>query len=141
MSIQTRSLTAPATSTTLHHTSELLGRILISGLFLMSGIGKITAYTATAGYMQSVGLPGFLLPLVILAEVGGAAAVIAGWKTRPVALLMAGFTLLTAFLFHADAADQNQVIHFMKNLAIAGGFLMLAANGAGRYSLDARAAA
>ncbi len=75
---------------------------------------------------------------MILTEVGGAIAIIAGWHTRIVAILMAGFTLLTALMFHNNFDDQNQTIHFMKNVAIAGAFLMLAANGAGGYSLDAR---
>jgi putative oxidoreductase len=126
-------------ATTLRNTTELLGRFLLSSLFLMSGIGKITAYAATAGYMASQGLPGALLPLVILIEAGGAIAIIAGWKTRTVSLLLAGFSILTAALFHSNFADQMEMIMFLKNISIAGAFLMLAANGTGRYSLDARA--
>jgi len=140
MSALPQNLPVPAPSTTLRNSTELLGRVLLSALFLMSGIGKITAYSATAGYMASVGAPGALLPLVILTEVGGAIAIIAGWRTRIVAFLLAGFTVLTALMFHSNFGDQNQMIHFMKNIAVAGAFLMLAANGAGRYSLDARAA-
>lgn len=119
---------------------ELLGRLLLVTLFLMSGFGKLSAYEATAGYMASVGVPALMLPLVILAEIGGALAIIAGWQTRIVAVLLAGFTLATAFLFHNNVADQTQMIMFLKNVSIAGAFLMLAANGAGRFSLDARKA-
>ncbi len=140
MPTQAPTLAAPAGSTTLRNSTELLGRILLSTLFLMSGLGKIAAYSATAGYMASVGLPSALLPLVILTEVGGAIAIVTGWKTRIVAILMAGYTVLTALIFHNHFADQNQMIHFMKNISIAGAFLTLAANGAGRYSLDARSA-
>ncbi|MBR8653938.1 DoxX family protein [Achromobacter sp. Marseille-Q0513] len=120
--------------------AELLGRIMLAALFALSGLGKISAYAATAGYMAAAGLPGALLPLAIIAEIGGGLALILGWKTRAVAVLLAGFTLLTGLLFHANLGDQMQMIMFMKNLAIAGAFLILAARGAGSYSLDARAA-
>ncbi|RDS86076.1 DoxX family protein [Dyella psychrodurans] len=138
MSTHTQTLVATGESASLRNTGELLGRVMLAVLFLMSGLGKVAAYTATAGYMHSVGVPGVLLPLVILTEVGGALAVIAGWKTRIVSLALAGFTLLTAFLFHTQFADQVQMIMFMKNISIAGAFLMLASHGAGRYSLDGR---
>lgn len=130
---------ASGQSTTLRDTTELLGRGLLVLLFLVSGLGKIAAWSATAGYMASVGLPGALLPLVVLAEVGGALAIITGWKTRIVATLLAGFTLMTAVVFHHDFGDQMQMTMFLKNVSIAGAFLILAANGAGRFSLDARA--
>ncbi len=90
--------------------------------------------------MEGAGVPGALLPVVIALEVLGAIALIVGYRTRIVALLMAAFTLLAAFLFHR-APDQMQQILFLKNLAIAGGLLILAARGAGLWSLDARAAA
>ncbi|RUL69460.1 DoxX family protein [Dyella choica] len=121
---------------TLKSTTELLSRVLIAGLFLLSGVGKITAYTATAGYMASVGVPGGMLPLVIATEVLGSLAIILGWKTRIVSFLLAGFTLLTGFLFHTHFADQVQMIMFMKNVSIAGAFLLLTVNGAGPLSLD-----
>ncbi|MEX3898325.1 DoxX family protein [Paraburkholderia sp. BR10954] len=127
-------------STALSNAAELLGRVLLSALFLLSGIGKLTAYAATAGYMAAVGVPGALLPLVIATEILGSIAIIAGWKTRIVSVLLAGFTLLTALLFHKNFADQIQMTMFLKNLSIMGAFLMLAANGAGKYSMDARAA-
>ena len=88
--------------------------------------------------MTSQGVPGALLPLVIATEVLGAFAIMLGWHTRLAAFLMAGFTLLTALLFHTNFADQVQMIMFFKNLSIAGALLMLMVNGAGAYSLDAR---
>ena len=118
--------------------TELLGRVLLVALFLLSGISKVGAYAATTGYMASLGVPGALLPLVILTEVLGAIAIIAGWKVRVVSVLLAGFALLSAFIFHSNFGDQIQMIMFLKNVSITGAFLMLAANGAGRYSLDAR---
>ncbi|HVO41643.1 MAG TPA: DoxX family protein [Aggregatilineales bacterium] len=118
--------------------SELIGRILLAAIFLLSGVGKIGAYSATAGFMASVGVPGELLPLVIATEVLGAAAIILGWHTRIAAFLLAGFTLLAAAIFHNNFADQIQMIMFLKNVAIAGGLLLLVANGAGPLSLDHR---
>jgi putative oxidoreductase len=123
---------------TLRSTTELLGRILLMSLFLLSGLGKIGAYAATAGYMASVGVPGAVLPAVIAVEVLGSIAIILGWHTRVVSLVMAGFALATAVLFHNNFADQTQMVMFLKNLSIAGAFLILAANGAGAFSLDAR---
>ncbi len=120
--------------------AEFLGRALLSALFVLSGFGKIAAYGATAGYMAAMGVPGLLLPLVIAAEIGGGLAILLGWRTRIIAVLLAAFTLLTGLLFHADFGDQMQMVMFMKNLAITGAFLALAAQGAGRYSLDARRA-
>ncbi|MDH3946243.1 MAG: DoxX family protein, partial [Chromatiales bacterium] len=87
----------------------------------------------------AMGVPALLLPLVIALELGGAAAIILGWKTRIAAFLLAGFSVLSALLFHFDLADQNQFIMFWKNIAIAGGFLFLVANGAGALALDNRA--
>lgn len=118
---------------------ELSGRILLVALFLISGLGKITAYSATAGYMASMGVPAIALPLVIGLEVLGAVAIVLGWHTRIVAFVLAGFTLLTGIIFHANFADQMQTIMFLKNVSISGAFLMLSANGAGAFSLDARA--
>ncbi|MFC4273178.1 DoxX family membrane protein [Sneathiella chungangensis] len=117
---------------------DLAGRIFIAILFVPAGISKITGYSGTAGYMESVGVPGILLPLVILVELGGGLAILAGWQTRIVAFLLAGFCLVSALIFHYQPAEQMQMILFMKNIAIAGGLLFLVANGAGAYSLDAR---
>jgi putative oxidoreductase len=115
--------------------ADLIGRVMIAVLFVLSGWGKIGGYAGTQGYMQSAGVPGGLLPLVILAELGGGIAIVAGFQTRVVALLLAGFSVLAALLFHTGA-DQLQQIMFLKNLGLAGGFLFLVANGAGRLSVD-----
>jgi putative oxidoreductase len=117
---------------------EVAGRVLLASLFLLAGLSKLGAYSATAAYMASAGIPGALLPAVIGTELLGALAIILGWKTRVVATLLAGFSLLTALTFHTNFADQTQMIMFLKNVSITGGFLLLIANGAGRYSLDGR---
>jgi putative oxidoreductase len=125
-------------STTVKNVAELAGRTLLAVLFLLSGLGKISAYEATATYMSAVGVPGILLPVVIATEVFGAIAVILGWQTRVAALVLASFALLAALIFHNNFADQIEMIMFLKNVSIAGGFLLLVANGAGRLSLDRR---
>jgi putative oxidoreductase len=125
---------------TLRNVADLSGRILIAALFLISGAGKLGAYAGTQGYMAAHGVPGALLPLVIALELGGGALVVAGLWTRAAALALAGFSILTALMFHANFADQMQQIMLLKNFAIAGGFLLLAANGAGAWSVDARRA-
>lgn len=119
---------------------ELAGRTLLAALFLLSGLGKIGSYSATAAYMASVGVPATLLPLVIATEVGGAISIVVGWNTRITAFLLAGFTALTALTFHTDFADQIQRVMFLKNVSIAGAFLLLVANGAGPLSVDRRLA-
>lgn len=123
----------------------LIARILLALLFLIAGFGKIGGFAGTAGYIASKGLP---LPelgaaIAIVVEFGGALALIAGFQTRIVALVMAVFTVATGVIFHnywAMPADQVMVnqIMFMKNLSIAGGLLMLSAFGAGSLSLDAK---
>ncbi len=115
-----------------------LGRILLALMFVSSGLHKITTYANTQGYMEAVGVPGSLLPLVIALEVLGGLMIILGWHTRIAAFLLAGFCLLSAVLFHADFNNQMQTIMFMKNISIAGGFLMIVALGGGAYSLDQR---
>jgi putative oxidoreductase len=117
---------------------DLVGRILISAMFLISGFAKISGYAGTQAYMESAGVPGMLLPLVIALEVLGALAIIAGFRTRLFAALLALFSILAAFIFHGASDDQLQSILFMKNIAIAGGFLFLVARGAGEWSVDAR---
>jgi putative oxidoreductase len=116
-----------------------LGRILLALIFVTSGFGKISAYAGTQQYMEATGVPGALLSLVIALEILGGLAVMFGWHTRTAAFLLAGFSLLSALLFHFDFSDQVQMIMFMKNLSIAGGFLMIVALGAGAYALDNRA--
>ena len=118
--------------------ADLAGRVLISAIFLVAGVNKITGYAGTQAYMESMGVPGALLPLVIVLEVFGALAIIAGWRTRVVAFLLAGFSVVSALLFHGALGDPTHFILFMENLAMAGGFLFLVARGAGEWSLDAR---
>ncbi len=126
--------------TTIEKTADLTGRILLAAIFLISGVQKVGGYAGTQAYMEGAGVPGALLPVVIALEVLGAIALIVGYRTRIVALLVAAFTLVAAFVFHR-APDQMQQVLFLKNLAISGGLLILAARGAGLWSLDARAAA
>lgn len=118
--------------------ADLGGRIALAAIFLLAGVNKIQYYEGNAQFLASGGLPEFLLPLVILFEIAGALALILGYKVRLVALAFAGFNVVTAALYHNNLADQMQFFMFFKNIAMAGGFLVLAANGAGRYSLDAR---
>jgi putative oxidoreductase len=119
-------------------TSLLAGRILIATIFILSGLSKIAAPEATIGYIASVGLPfpelGFAL--AVAAEIGGGLIFLVGLQTRLISLLLAVFTLTTAVFFHNNFADQNQMIHFLKNVSIAGGFLTVAAVGGGAFSLD-----
>ncbi|MEM9102775.1 MAG: DoxX family protein [Pseudomonadota bacterium] len=118
--------------------SAPVGRVFLAFIFIMSGFSKISAYEGTQGYMEAMGVPGVLLPLVIVLEIVGGALIALGFQARLTALVMAGFSLLSAILFHANFSDQMQMISFMKNVAIAGGFLMIVAHGAGAFSLDNR---
>lgn len=115
---------------------SLGGRILIALIFVLSGLNKIGAIEGTQGYMEAMGVPGALIYPTILFEVGAGLAIVIGYQTRVVALALAGFCLVTAFIFHNDLADQTQFVMFMKNVAMAGGFLFLARDGAGEPSLD-----
>ncbi|MDT8319128.1 MAG: DoxX family protein [Xanthomonadales bacterium] len=114
------------------------GRLLLSVIFLLAGYNKIGGYAGTQGYMESFGVPGALLPLVIALEILGALALIAGWHARLTAFLLAGFTLLSALIFHTNFGEQTQFLFFLKNLAITGGLLMIVAQGPGPYALDTR---
>lgn len=115
----------------------LLGRIGLSLVFIISGWGKIAAYAGTQQYMDANGMPGALLPLVIALELGGGLAILVGLFTRWIAIALALFSIAAAVVFHADFGDPMQVTHIWKNVAIAGGFLALAANAPGSLSLDA----
>jgi putative oxidoreductase len=119
--------------------SAPIGRVFIALIFVMSGLIKMGNYANTAGWMDAMGVPGGLLPVVIVLEVLGGLAIIIGWQTRIASFLLAGFCLLSALLFHNNLGDQNEMIQFMKNVAMAGGFLFLTAHGAGKFSLDNRA--
>lgn len=118
-------------------TLSLLGRLGLSLIFTISGWGKIAGYTATQQYMEAMGVPGAMLPLVIALELGGGLAILGGLFTRWFALALAAFSLIAAAIFHGNLGDPMQAILFWKNVAMAGGFLMLAANGAGAFSVDA----
>ena len=120
--------------------ASLVGRVLLSAIYLLSGLSKVAAPAATIGYISSAGLPFAPLGLAIAVavEILGGAALIAGYRTRFVAAVLAIFTVATALAFHNHLADQNQFIHFFKNIAMAGGLLQVVAFGAGRFSLDAR---
>ena len=115
---------------------DLLGRILISVLFFLNGIFKINNYEGTIGWMESFGMPGmFLIPAIIL-EVAGPILIIIGYKTKLASGLLSLFCIATAIIFHNDFADQMQFTSFLKNIALAGGFLILYVNGAKSLSLD-----
>lgn len=116
---------------------NLLGRAALALVFIPAGFSKIGAYEATAGYMDSVGVPGALLPLVILLEIAGGLAVLLGILTRPAALALATFSVAAAVIFHADFGDQVQSIMFAKNIGLAGGFLVLASQAPAAWSVDA----
>lgn len=118
--------------------ATLIGRVLLALIFVLSGVGKIFDTAGTIGYISSVGLPlpqvGLVVAIVV--EVLGGLALILGFKTKIAALALAAFSLVAAFAFHFNFADQMQMIMFLKNIAITGGLLYVAAFGAGRYSLD-----
>ena len=116
----------------------LLGRILMVAIFLSAGYAKLTHYDYMQGYMVSLGLPSWSMPFIILWELGGGLAILLGFFTRPVALLLAAFCVISGFLAHLHPADQEQMINFMKNVSMTGGFLYMAMTGAGAYSLDAK---
>ncbi|MBJ7222547.1 MULTISPECIES: DoxX family protein [unclassified Brenneria] len=121
----------------LESTVLLAARILMPLLFIVAGYGKLgDAYAGTQQYMQAMGVPTFLLPLTILLELGGGLAILFGLLTRTVAVFIAGFTLLTALLFHTNFAEGVNQVMFLKNLTIAGGFILLAVTGPGAFSID-----
>jgi putative oxidoreductase len=122
-----------------NNTLSLLARLLMSAIFVLSGIGKIAAPAATMGYIVAMGLPFPALALAgaIGVEVVGGLLLAFGFQTRLVALGLAAFSIVTGLIFHSAIADQNQMIHLLKNVAMAGGLLQIAAFGAGNWSLDA----
>lgn len=120
----------------------LVGRILLAVPFVLSGIGKLADPAAVQGYIaaMSLPLPAIAYAIAVIAEIGGGTLLLVGYRTRAVALGLALFSIATALLFHHDFADQNQFIHFMKNVMLAGGLLQIVAFGAGAFSLDNRIA-
>jgi putative oxidoreductase len=118
----------------------LAGRLLIGLPFMMSGLGKLAAYGPTVALIHAVGLPVPPLAYIcsVVVELGGGLLLVLGYRVRPVAAVMALFALATAVFFHNNFADQNQMIHFLKNVMMAGGLLQIVHFGAGAFSLDAR---
>ena len=115
---------------------EVLGRIFLSGIFLINGVGKIFSYEGTIQYMESFSVPGYLaLPAIIL-EILFPLLLIIGYQTKIVALVMMIFTIVVAIIFHTNFDDHMQFITFFKDIAIAGGFIIIFVNGPGRFSLD-----
>ena len=115
---------------------DLIGRILISALFLLNGIFKINNYNGAIEWMESFGVPGVLLIPAIILEIAGPILIIIGYKTKLAAGLLSLFCIATAVIFHNDFADQIQFTSFLKNIALAGGFLILFVNGAKGFSID-----
>jgi len=120
----------------INNLSTLVGRVLIAIMFIMAGYSKIGGYEGTAGYMEAMGVPGMLLPVVIALELLGGIAVLVGYQTKIAAFLLGGFTFLAAIIFHSNFGDQMQMILFMKNLAISGAFLLLFVHGPGQWAVN-----
>jgi putative oxidoreductase len=133
--IERSSINSPLTSV-----APLVGRICLSAIFLISGSGKLAAPAATIGFISSMGLPfpQLSLGISVCVEILGGVALLVGYRVRVAAGVLAAFCVATAIFFHAHFADQNQFIHFLKNIAMTGGMLQVVAFGAGRYSVDAR---
>jgi putative oxidoreductase len=112
------------------------GRLLLAALFILEGWSKFRGYDAAVAYMDRYGVPGVLLPAVIALELGAGLMLALGWRTRLAALALAGFCVVAAVLFHNQLSDRFQLLHFEKDLAVAGGLLVLAVAGAGRWSVD-----
>jgi putative oxidoreductase len=126
---------------TTHAAAAFVGRLLLAALFLLEGWSKLRGYGPAGAYMEKFSVPAALLPGAILVELGGGILLVIGWQTRLAALALAAFCVAAAFLFHTNFADHNQLLHFQKDLAIAGGLLALAAFGSGRYSIEGRRSA
>ena len=126
---------------TVREAAALAGRLLLCALFLHEAWAKLTGYSAAVAYAQAFGVPGVLMPLAIAVEAGCGLLILLGYHARAAALLLAGFCVATALLFHTKLGNRNELLHFEKDLAIAGGLLVLFAHGAGRFALDALPAA
>ena len=118
------------------HIVEILGRLLLSAIFLINGIGKIFNYEATIQYMENFDVPGYLIIPAITVEILFPILLIIGYYTKFSALVLSLFTLALAVIFHTDFSNQMQLMSFLKNIAIAGGFLIIFVYGPGKYSLD-----
>ena len=118
------------------HVIEVLGRLFLSTIFLIEGINKIFNYENTIEYMENFSVPEYLAIPAIIVEILFPLLLVVGYQTKISALILAMFTLATALIFHTDFSNQMQLISFLKNFAIAGGFLIIFVNGAGKYSID-----
>ena len=118
------------------HIAELIGRIFLSVLFLINGISKIFNYEGTIEYMENFGVPGVLIYPAIIIEILFPILLIIGYKTRLSAIVLASFTILLAVIFHTDFSNQIQLTQFLKNFAIAGGFIIIFVYGPDKYSID-----
>ena len=118
------------------HIIELVGRIFLSALFLIEGVGKLFAQEQVITYMEDYGVPGILFVPAAVVEILFPLLLIVGYKTRLAALVMTLFTVTVAIIFHTDFSDGMQLIFFLKDLAIAGGFMIIIAYGANKFSLD-----
>jgi putative oxidoreductase len=138
--LKLKELVMNSTSANSCQTLPLIGRILIAAIFLVSGFSKLTAPGATIGYIGSLGLPvpllGYLGSMGL--ELVGSVLLIVGYRTRLVAVLLAVYSIITALIFHHALGDQNQMFHFLKNVAMAGGLIQVVAYGAGAFSFDSR---
>jgi len=118
------------------HIIEIFGRIFLSAVFLIAGVNKIFNYEGTTAYMESFGVPGFLYIPAIILEILFPLLIIIGYQTKISALIMAIFSVSLAIIFHTDFSNQMQVMSFLKNFAIAGGFIIIFVNGPSRWSID-----
>ena len=115
---------------------EIIGRIFLSAVFLIAGVNKIFNYEGTTAYMESFGIPGFLYIPAIILEILFPLLIVIGYQTKISALIMAIFSISLAIIFHTDFSNQMQVMSFLKNFAIAGGFIIIFVNGPSRWSID-----
>lgn len=122
----------------MHGIIQLVGRVMLALIFILAGVGKIQDPAGTVGYMQAMGVPGILLWPTIALEILGGLAIVVGFQTRIAAFALAIFSIAAAVIFHRNFADQMQMILFLKNIAMAGGLLLLAVGGLTAYSLDAK---
>lgn len=118
--------------------TELLGRILLGLLFVLEAFAKLWSYEEAQSYMTAFGVPPVLLPAAVALELGAGAMIILGWQTRLAAIALAVFCAVLALIFHTDFSNTNEVVHFQKDFALAGAFLVLFSRGAGAWSFDAR---
>ena len=118
------------------HIIEIFGRIFLSAVFLIAGVNKIFNYEGTTAYMESFGIPGFLYIPAIILEILFPLLIVIGYKTKISALIMPIFSVSLAIIFHTDFSNQMQVMSFLKNFAIAGGFIIIFVNGPSRWSID-----